>query len=46
MTAHTSKGLEFDIVILTSFNEGVFPSYRTVENGDESAVEEERRLAL
>ncbi len=45
MTVHTAKGLEFDYVFLVGFQEGVFPSARSLfESGDE-ALEEERRLA-
>ena len=45
MTVHTAKGLEFPVVFLTRFNEGVFPNNRALlENGFEG-VEEERRLA-
>lgn len=40
ITMHTSKGLEFDNVILPDVNEGIIPSKRTYESG----IEEERRL--
>ncbi|MCG3171899.1 MAG: ATP-dependent DNA helicase PcrA [Myxococcota bacterium] len=42
MTIHTAKGLEFPVVFLTGWEEGVFPHSRARENGDE--LEEERRL--
>ncbi len=42
MTIHTSKGLEFPVVFLCGFNEGVLPNYRSVSDG---RIEEERRLA-
>ena len=42
MTIHTSKGLEFDNVVVMGLNEGIFPSARTTSY---SAMEEERRLA-
>ena len=43
MTLHTAKGLEFPVVFLTGFEDGIFPHQRTLENPDE--LEEERRLA-
>lgn len=45
MTVHIAKGLEFPIVFIYSFNEGVFPARRSVEEGGSLALEEERRLA-
>lgn len=45
MTAHTAKGLEFPIVFVTRFNNGVFPSQRAVFESGFEAMEEERRLA-
>ena len=42
MTIHAAKGLEFDTVILTGMEDGLFPLYRAYENIDE--FEEERRL--
>lgn len=44
MTVHAAKGLEFDTVYLVNFNDGVFPSARSVSEGGQSALEEERRL--
>lgn len=44
MTVHAAKGLEFDTVFLVNFNEGVFPSTRSIQEGGKSALEEERRL--
>ena len=44
MTVHSAKGLEFDRVILTGMEEGVFPHVRSLD-GDPEALEEERRLA-
>ncbi len=44
MTVHSAKGLEFDRVIVTGMEEGVFPHVRSLE-GDPDALEEERRLA-
>ncbi len=45
MTMHASKGLEFDVVFLPSQEEGIFPSERTINEGGEKGLEEERRLA-
>lgn len=42
MTIHTAKGLEFPVVFVAGFEEGVFPSYRAVFESAE--IEEERRL--
>jgi len=43
MTAHTAKGLEFDVVFVTGFEEGLFPHANSADSTDR--VEEERRLA-
>jgi len=43
MTVHGSKGLEFPYVFLGGAEENIFPSYRSLEDGDNS-LEEERRL--
>lgn len=45
MTVHGSKGLEFDVVRLPFWIEGVFPHGRAVEGGSNDEIEEERRLA-
>jgi DNA helicase-2/ATP-dependent DNA helicase PcrA len=45
MTLHAAKGLEFDTVFLPGWEEGVFPSQRSLDEGGERALEEERRLA-
>lgn len=45
MTLHTAKGLEFDLLFLTGWEEGVFPHPRTLEESGEAGLEEERRLA-
>jgi DNA helicase-2/ATP-dependent DNA helicase PcrA len=42
MTIHASKGLEFPVVFLVGMEQGLFPSYRSLE--DPAAMEEERRL--
>ncbi len=44
MTLHSAKGLEFPYVFLTGLEDGVFPSYMSLNSEDEDAVEEERRL--
>ena len=45
MTIHAAKGLEFDIVYLAGWEEGVFPSQRSLDEGGLASLEEERRLA-
>jgi DNA helicase II / ATP-dependent DNA helicase PcrA len=42
MTLHSSKGLEFPVVFLVGLEQGLFPSFRSLD--DPSALEEERRL--
>ena len=42
MTLHNSKGLEFDTVFITGMEEGLFPSFQSIED---EKMEEERRLA-
>lgn len=44
MTLHSAKGLEFPVVFLAGLEEGVFPSYRSITEGEDK-LEEERRLA-
>lgn len=44
MTLHSSKGLEFPNVFIAGFEEGIFPSYRSILSDNPNAVEEERRL--
>ena len=44
MTLHSSKGLEFPIVFLPGFEEGLFPNYRSLVSGSPEEMEEERRL--
>ncbi|MEP6785053.1 MAG: UvrD-helicase domain-containing protein [Sphingomonadales bacterium] len=45
MTIHAAKGLEFDKVFLVGWEEGVFPSQRSLDEGGIASLEEERRLA-
>ncbi|MGB5777595.1 MAG: UvrD-helicase domain-containing protein [Allopontixanthobacter sediminis] len=45
MTMHAAKGLEFDNVFLPGWEEGVFPSQRSLDEGGLASLEEERRLA-
>jgi DNA helicase-2/ATP-dependent DNA helicase PcrA len=45
MTLHSAKGLEFPLVFLPGWEEGVFPSQRSIDEKGEKGLEEERRLA-
>ncbi len=45
MTMHGAKGLEFDYVFLAGWEEGVFPSQRSIDESGTKGLEEERRLA-
>jgi DNA helicase-2/ATP-dependent DNA helicase PcrA len=45
MTLHSAKGLEFNTVFLPGWEEGLFPSMRSVEEHGLKGLEEERRLA-
>ena len=44
MTLHSSKGLEFPVVFIVGFEEGIFPTYRALTSPNPSDIEEERRL--
>src|SRR5256885_4275780 len=44
MTLHSAKGLEFDTVFLPGWEEGLFPSPRSLDESGRAGLEEERRL--
>lgn len=44
MTIHSSKGLEFPVVFILGFTEGIFPSSKTLGERKNLGLEEERRL--
>ncbi|AGY59368.1 UvrD-helicase domain-containing protein [Gloeobacter kilaueensis] len=44
MTLHAAKGLEFPVVFLCGLEDGLFPHFRAIQDGDSAAIEEERRL--
>src|ERR1700722_13591215 len=45
MTLHAAKGLEFDLVFLPGWEEGLFPNQRSLDDSGMAGLEEERRLA-
>ena len=45
MTMHGSKGLEFDVIFLPGWEEGLFPHQKSIEEKGQKGLEEERRLA-
>jgi DNA helicase-2/ATP-dependent DNA helicase PcrA len=44
LTAHMSKGLEFDVVFIIGLSEGTFPDYRAVRNGGETISQEKNNM--
>ncbi len=44
MTLHSAKGLEFDTVYIPGLEEGILPHEKSIAEGDDEAIEEERRL--
>ena len=45
MTLHAAKGSEYQVIFLPGWEDGLFPSFRSLEEGGEDGLEEERRLA-
>ena len=45
MTIHASKGLEFDVIFLPGWEEGLFPHQKSMDEKGKAGLEEERRLA-
>lgn len=45
MTLHSAKGLEFPLILLPGWEEGTFPSQRSMDEAGSEGLEEERRLA-
>jgi len=45
MTLHSAKGLEFPLVFLPGWEDGIFPSQKSMDENGLAGLEEERRLA-
>jgi len=45
MTLHSAKGLEFPLVFLPGWEDGMFPSQKSMDENGLAGLEEERRLA-
>ncbi len=45
MTLHAAKGLEFPVIFLPGWEDGLFPSQRSMDESGQKGLEEERRLA-
>lgn len=45
MTLHAAKGLEFELVFLPGWEEGIFPHQKAINEEGEKGLEEERRIA-
>jgi DNA helicase-2/ATP-dependent DNA helicase PcrA len=45
MTLHSAKGLEFPLVFLPGWEDGMFPSQKSMDESGMAGLEEERRLA-
>lgn len=45
MTLHAAKGLEFDLVFLPGWEEGIFPHQKALDEDGDKGLEEERRIA-
>jgi DNA helicase-2/ATP-dependent DNA helicase PcrA len=45
MTMHGANGLDFDVVFLPGWEEGLFPHQKSIEEKGQKGLEEERRLA-
>lgn len=44
LSAHMSKGLEFEVVFIIGLSEGTFPDYRAVRSGGESLTQEKNNM--